>query len=490
MTHHGELYLRDFVPPRSVYHGSGRFGRLFPDLAPFASPSEELRKNLLKLGAKDGPMDPKDPLIPPADALASAPGNADNTLNPMMTVGFTFLGQFLDHDITFDPTSSFERQQDPESVSNFRTPCFELDSAYGAGIGASPHLYDKGNKARFLIEKLGPAPDAKDDLPRNSQGAAIIGDPRNDENVILSQMHLAFLKFHNAVEADIRPRFPGTGERFAEAQRRVRWHYQWIILNQYLPATVGDDLVEDILENGRRYYNWREEPFIPAEFSVAAYRFGHSQIRPGYKPNPDLQAAIFDARFGQVVDGQVVTDLRGGLREPNRFVNWNIFFDFGDGSVKRNKLIDTTISTPLFTLPFDAPGNPTAEEPPATLAGRNLLRHLTFSLPCGQDVARAMGEEPLAKGDFAPAVQALKMAERTPLWFYILQEAKTREAGKRLGPVGGRIVAEVFIGLLQGDRKSYLRQHPKWRPEYASHGVFEMQELLHMAGMPGTRARP
>lgn len=486
MTSHGELYLRDYYTPRSNYYDQGRFGRMFGDLAPFAEPTGDVRSRLLDLGAVGGPLDPSDPDIPPADALASAATNQDNSINAGMTVGFTFLGQFLDHDITFDPTSSFERQQDPESVANFRTPAFELDSLYGSGLAASPHLYDRNTRTKFLIEKLGTAADAQDDLPRTSQERAIIADPRNDENVMVSQLHLAFLKFHNAIDEDLRTSSPTLtdGARFAEVQRLVRWHYQWIILHQFLPVTVGEDLVDDILANGRRYYDWRHGPFIPVEFSVAAYRFGHSQVRPGYKPNPGLSAAIFDTRPG-------VDDLRGGKRAPERFVNWNVFFDYGDGAVKRNKLIDTTLSTPLFKLPFGSPGNPAVGDPPATLAGRNLLRHLTFSLPSGQDVARAMGETPLAAADFDSGVQSLGFAEQTPLWLYILQEAKTHEGGARLGPVGGRIVAEVFIGLLEGDRKSYLNQHPLWTPTYATPGgVFEIQELLHKAGAPGTLARP
>lgn len=300
-------------------------------------------------------------------------------------------------------------------------------------------------------------------------------------------MHLAFAKFHNAIDEDLRAGLPSPqkdGARFAEAQRLVRWHYQWIILHQFLPVTVGQDLVDDILANGRKFYDWRHGPYIPVEFSVAAYRFGHSQVRPGYKPNADLPAAIFDPRPN-------VEDLRGGRRAANRFVNWNVFFDYGDGQVKLNKLIDTKLSTPLFTLPFGAPGNPAAGDPPATLAGRNLLRHLTFSLPSGQDVARAMSETPLAPADFHPTVRSLGFEKQTPLWLYILQEAETREGGARLGPIGGRIVAEVFIGLLQGDRKSYLRQDPLWTPTYATpSGVFEIQELLHKAGAPGTLPRP
>lgn len=460
--HHGELYLRDYVTPRSHYHDQGRFGRLFPQLDPFFRTSaklEVLRDTLFKLGAPNGPLDPQDPLIDNiAGALATSPTNKPNNINPGMSVGFTFLGQFLDHDITFDPTSSLERQIDLESIANFRTPRFELDSVYGSGRAASPPLYDKNARSKFLIEKLSTVGGAKDDLPRNSQSIAIIGDPRNDENVMISQLHLGFLKFHNKVDdLLIAKGWANDGERFAEAQKLVRWHYQWIILNQFLPVTCGADLVEDILENGPRFYTWRNEPFIPVEFSVAAYRFGHSQVRPGYVPNPGLGAAIFDLRPGK-------PDLRGGKRGPERFVNWNVFFDFSDGQVKDNMLIDTKISTPLFKLPFGAPGTPVPGDVPETLAGRNLLRHVTFSLPSGQDVARAMDEKPLAESEFSQDIRNFYAAlpapkfdflKSTPLWLYILQEAETREGGARLGPVGGRIVAEVFIGLLQGDPKSY-----------------------------------
>src|SRR5688572_28468391 len=167
MTHHGELYLRDFYTPKSTYYDQGRYGRLFPNLEPFANPTAGVRNRLMQLGAKGGPMDPQDPAIPPADALASAASNADNILNPGMTVGFTFLGQFLDHDITFDPTSSFERQQDPEAIQNFRTPALELDSVYGAGPGASPHLYQKGDRDKLLLG-LDTAGNPND-LPRNSE---------------------------------------------------------------------------------------------------------------------------------------------------------------------------------------------------------------------------------------------------------------------------------------------------------------------------------
>lgn len=148
-----------------------------------------------------------------------------------------------------------------------------------------------------------------------------------------------------------------------------------------------------------------------------------------------------------------IEDLRGGKRADRRFIDWQTFFDFSDGNVRSNKKIDTKLSSVLF----DLPGFPSSE--PQSLAQRNLLRHLTFWLPSGQNVAKAMRAAPLPPSDLAE-LKPYGLDTRTPLWFYLLKEADVREDGKRLGPVGGRIVAEVFIGLLEEDPMSYLRQDP------------------------------
>jgi hypothetical protein len=185
----------------------------------------------MELGKPGGLMDAGDDL----NATDPVPGSPSNTDNPNMTAGFTFLGQFLDHDMTFDSTSSLERQTDPESIENFRTPFLELDNVYGSGRAASPYLYDKTTGGiKFLIEKLG-GEGSKDDLPRNSQNIALIGDPRNDENTIISQMQLAFLKFHNhVVDYVIDSGIKDPNDAFTEAQELVRWHYQWIIVHEFL----------------------------------------------------------------------------------------------------------------------------------------------------------------------------------------------------------------------------------------------------------------
>jgi len=266
--------------PQSIFYERGRFGRLFPTLPPFAADTNLMRGALLDLGAKDGPMDAIDDLSDPISLITDPTKSINNPDNATITAGFTFLGQFIDHDMTFDPTSSLARRQDPESIRNFRIPALDLDNLYGGGPVASPHLYDSavdGGRTTFLIEEIrGSAAvsignTARFDLPRNSQNTALVGDPRNDENLIISQLHLALLRFHNKVLTDVKLELgPGftLGEIFAEAQRVVRWHYQWLIIHEFLTKTVGSGLVDDVLSNGPRHFRWRNDPYIPVEFSV------------------------------------------------------------------------------------------------------------------------------------------------------------------------------------------------------------------------------
>ena len=281
MTRHGS-YPRDIVPPRSRYYDSGRFGRMFGTLPPFAADTPDVRAALLDIGRPKGIMDARDKLSAgPIELIVDPKLSGANRNSTTMTAGDTFLGQFIDHDITFDPTSSLERQVDPEYISNFRTPGLGLDNVYGSGPSVSSHLYDqRAGGVTMLLEECGTA--GKWDVPRNSQNVALIGDPRNDENLIVSQLQTAMLCFHNAVVEYVRKtiKLTAPSEVFAEAQRIVRWHYQWIVVHHFLRKTCGQDIVADVLQNGRKHYKWHNEPFIPVEFSVAAYRFGHSQIRP------------------------------------------------------------------------------------------------------------------------------------------------------------------------------------------------------------------
>jgi hypothetical protein len=493
MTRHG-TYPRDVVPPRSSYYDAGRFGRLFGELAPFASDTPEVRAALLEIGKAKGIMDAKDDLSAgPVQLIADPDLSKKNRNSTTGKAGDTFLGQFIDHDITFDPTSSLERQVDPENISNFRTPSLGLDNVYGSGPNASPYLYDQhAGGITMLVEECGTP--GKWDVPRNSQNVALIGDPRNDENLIVSQLQTAMLRFHNAVVAYVTDelKLKNPGEVFAEAQRIVRWHYQWIVVHYFLKKTCGDDVVTDVLTHGRKHYRWRNEPFIPVEFSVGAYRFGHSQVRPSYRANftgnPGGQpffGMVFSPTPSSPTDPD---DMSGGCRAPRRFVDWPTFFDFGDGNVKPNKKIDTTISSALFALPGSVVARPDAHSNPRSLAQRNLLRHLTFSLPSGQAVAQAMALPVLPRTNLAD-LREFGMDDRTPLWFYVLREAEVDQAGDRLGPVGARIVAEVILGLIEGDKTSYLAQDPQWQPFLPTidpakqHDDFGMIDLLRFAGV-------
>lgn len=493
---HGHAALGESTP-QSRFYDQGRFGRLFPTLPPFAADTQLVRDALTELGAKGGPMDAGDDLSDPIALITDPSKSVHNPDNPALPAGLTFLGQFLDHDMTFDPTSSLARRQDPEAIRNFRIPALDLDSVYGGGPVASPHLYDStvdGGRTTFLIEGIAGSAavsvdgSARSDVPRNSQGTALIGDPRNDENLIVSQLQLALLRFHDKVLNDVRLELGAgytAGELFAEAQRVVRWHYQWLVVHEFLVQTVGADLVDHVLTNGRQHYRWRNDPYIPVEFSVGAYRFGHSQVRPSYRANFGTSATDPTLQFFALFIDPAATDpadpadLRGGRRAPRRFVDWQTFFDFGDGRMRHNKRIDTTLSTVLFELLGQPEGEPTS------LATRNLLRNLTMKVPSGQRVASAMQLPRLAPADLDD-LGPFHLKERTPLWFYVLREAEVTTGGQHLGPVGGRIVAEVIIGLIEGDRQSYLRQDPDWTPTYGSNGSFTVVDLLRAAGVVAT----
>jgi Animal haem peroxidase len=386
--------------------------------------------------------------------------------------GFTYLAQFVDHDITFDPTSKRDRRNDPHALVNFRTPRYDLDSVYGSGPTAQPYLYDDTDSTRLLVGRV--AEDAPDDLPRNQQGRALIGDARNDENVIVGQLHLLFIKFHNAVVERLTGTVGGA-DLFEEAQRVVRWHYQWIVAHELLPVVVGADRAARALDR-REHFTWEHEPFIPVEFSGAAYRFGHSLVRNQYglrrlPADPSAPRPRAKTLFPDLVG---FTWLSGDL-----VIDWERFFvlDGLDGQVQPSFLIDTSLAKPLFDLPHGG----------GELPRLNLERGRALGLPSAQEVAAAMAERPLPDealllDDRVPARVREALLGATPLWYYILCEAAHLEKGARLGPVGGRIVAEVLVGLLEGDPSSYLSQEPTWRPtELETGGEFSMADLVKAA---------
>jgi hypothetical protein len=462
-----------------------RFSRIFDRLPSFAEPTPAVVAALTELGAPGGLMDAQDPLhVGPVRLITEpdlSPNNRDNTTH---TAGITFLGQFLDHDMTFDTTSRLGVPTRPDRSPNARTPGLDLDSVYGRGPSEDSQLYER-DRTRLRVESGG----MFEDLPRTADGTAIIADPRNDENIMIAGLHVAMLKFHNRIVEMLRAddrRSADRGSVFAEARRIATWHYQWIIVHEFLPAIIGAPLVADILSRGARFYRPRVgEQSIPVEFQGAAYRFGHSMVRPSYRANlaGDNGAAFFGMIFDPIAEGQSdPIDLRGGARALRRFVGWQTFFDFGGDQtthVRPNKVIDTRISTPLFNLPLGAIAS---GDPPTALPQRNLLRHLTWSVPSGQSIARAMGIRPLDNQQLRElAPFGVDLDRSTPLWYYVLKEAELA-GGQRLAGVGARIVGEVFLGLLRADTRSYFHQ-PRWRPTLPSRtrGTFRMIDLLTFA---------
>jgi hypothetical protein len=508
--------------PATTAGSADRFSRLFPDLPPFVDNNIRVQTALREMGARGGLLDAKDDLSAgPINLIVDPALSVNNPDNPTTTAGVTFLGQFLDHDMTFDAASRLGVATAPERSVNSRTPSFDLDSVYGRGPITDTHLY-ADDRVTFKVENT--TEGGFEDLPRTATGAAIIPDPRNDEHMILGGMQAAFLLFHNRVVdmlrgsgEDLRLSFEdvtqaedastatdaeafddfraATRQRilFATARRLVTWHYQWIIINEFLPNIVGSALVNEVLSEGRHYY----QPVfgaasIPVEFQMA-YRFGHSVVRPSYRANMAGNGGqpFFAFIFDPAGQGQLdPVDLRGGCRAARRFVGWQTFFNFGGSqaaNVRQNKMIDTRISTPLFDLPLGAIAS---GDPPPSLPQRNLLRHLTWSLPSGQDIARVMGIPPIAPNQLRElAAFGVGFDRNTPLWYYILKEAELA-GGTHLAGVGARIVAEVFLGLLAADPNPYLTRNPGWQPTLPSRtpGSFSMVDLLTFAGVdPASR---
>ncbi|AUX39818.1 uncharacterized protein SOCE26_012130 [Sorangium cellulosum] len=454
---HGHLEPRGYtgVPAAgSGESGTGRFGRMFPRLPAHQEDNGQLEQ----LGT---------PVEQGGSGLMVDQGGVGDSTIP---AGFTYLGQFIDHDITFDTTSSLDKQNDPRALRNFRTPRLDLDSVYMGGPSDSTYLYDQTDPDKFLLGPsvntgafAHPTPDAAGDLPRNAQQIALIGDPRNDENLIVAQLHRQVLKFHNRVVDFVRSKGAAPAVVFSTAQQLVRWHYQWIVVHDYLKRIVGAPVVDDILRNGRQFYRFSGQPFIPVEFSVAAFRFGHSMVRDDY-------------RFHRAESGRPFTPPRFATlgqffrftRQDTTAVQWVLHPDDWENFFETNaalppvmaRKIDPRLASTLHNLPNLAPNSG-----PTSLAARNLVRGLVMGLPSGQAVAQAMGipvlkEEHLESGDTDGFLRKTGMLQATPLWFYLLKEAQVQHDGQLLGNVGGRIVAEVLIGLIQADSTSFLNIPP------------------------------
>jgi Animal haem peroxidase len=555
--------------------------------------------------------------------IDSVKDGADAEENLLMPAGYTYLGQFIDHDLTFDNTSSLNQSDDGDvsrMPTNLRTPRFDLDSLYGDGPDAQPFMYgDDGASLLFKDSYENQCQtsfdQAKQDLLRAPNGRAIIGDKRNDENSIVSQIHLTFIKFHNAVVAHLKkkdPNLQGTN-LFESARQEVRWAYQKIVIEDFLPRIVQSKVFENLknaksVEERNKCYalytpGTKDQPGkrqnLPREFVVAAYRFGHSGVRFGYRLNTETSLSIFAPSNDPTKDSLLGFE---PLDRSHTIDNWGRFFPTTDytmipkkglGDIPKFKVkldkdknpildadgkeiklldangndqpipnsevrlqfaykIDPTLVDPLVALPPNV--LPTSNKPGGALQevddqikpdhlpipGRpslallNLLRGNSYKVQGGQSFAAELKKQGYPVEELAPKYLATRQVVKndegngtgsskfveinpllqkdTPLWFYVLAEAqksvideleklkviidgkfKDEEllnptvAQTQLGWVGGRIVAEVFYGLMDSDEESYLNQAPSgWQPIWAhdsaecSKAIFA--NLLNFAG--------
>ena len=476
------------MPIDSAHLRLGNFGRLFPDLPTWAA---DMARADDMPGADD--MEIPQNQAEEIAALLGGPGGImhdaeDDSGNSEIPAAYTFFAQFVDHDITLDVHSELHGEALDEDalreLPNLRSASLDLDAVYGFGPDVSPHLYAPNQQGRLLVGSQVNGVENPNDVPRRTDGHALLGDPRNDENLFLSQLHLLFLRFHNRllIEHD-----------FERAQREARYHYQHLVLHDFLGRICDEGVYNFALPlieaNANRVQAEREYPFfrdaliddgdrvrMPVEFAAAAYRFGHSMVRSQYPVNADYPAIeIFDERFGTLGFGQV---------PPELTVDWRFLLDVeARHPYARSKAIDHLLADELIRLPDPVVGR-NAPQNDRALAFRNLLRGYVLRLPSGQQVARLLAQnynatqpevverinpnqhlafvEEVPEWRHVVAARA-ELGDSIPLFLYLMLEAGVIGEGDRLGPVGSAILMEVFGAMLvRGD--TFLRAN-RWQPD-------------------------
>ncbi|MFC6091282.1 peroxidase family protein [Saccharothrix lopnurensis] len=507
---------------------------------------EELRRfRFSRMGPEGPPLD-EGTRVALATAMTAAGGQPEST-DPPVPAGFTYLGQFVDHDLTMDRTETrLGEDVTLDELVQGRSPALDLDSVYGRGpddpIDRVCYAADRVKLKVGTTSPVGPPADELVsrpvegfDLPRFGQGGLteedrrrpLIPDPRNDENLAVAQTHLAFIRFHNRVVDELALRGL-TGRRLFEAARgQVVRHYQWVLRHDLLPRIVDPAIVDDVFTRGRRFFEAPRRgrrpvgphPTMPLEFAVAAYRLGHSMIRSQYEWNRVFNTGtgipatlrllfVFSGTSGNFDPGSSLADLDNPHHESvdalptNWIADFRRLYDFTEadrpdlappaGGGNATMRIDSLLVNPLDQLPAGTFGGrgTVFEEIQRNLAFRNLTRATMVRLASGQQMAECLGVEPLTAeqvlvGNGGASLDALTdgqkdaVATATPLWFYVLREAEF--TGGLLGPVGGRIVAEVFHRAMEGSRTSIVRE-PSWRPTLGpDRRTFRMTDLLLFA---------
>lgn len=412
-------------------------------------------------------------IVEAIDALADTMMSNVNMEGPA-DAGMTFFGQFVDHDITLDVTSAIGKKIDVRTIRDVRTPNLDLDCVYGAGPDGTPHMYHPTRSGELLFGNSINA----NDLARNSHGTALIGDPRNDENIIVSQVQGIFIQLHNILmsgmaaggamatsvhdcaamgvrNAALMEERPPVEKDFELSRRFVRLHYQWLVLHELLPSFVTQRCIDLAMQD---YVFGDDGAILPTEFSGACYRFGHATVQQQYTLRAGKQVGLFD--------------MQGfGPRSSEHDIDFGLFF--GKGAQKARP-VGTQVAKTLFALPQsvvsrmkdiiwkddnDPDEAAITEAQFRKLAVRNMLRDRS-ALKCasGQQVARWLGKNvpDFAVTELGPHPELTKRGiTKTPLWYYALAEADHAKEGK-LDGVGGLIVASVIVRILRLERESIL----------------------------------
>ncbi len=453
------------------------FSRLFPNLSGLNAGQldlELLSKTMLD-PAKRGPLD-----------------------GSVLPAGLTYLGQFIDHDLTLEQSSILGTTVDPTTLPNTRTSWFDLDNVYG--------LSNEFLNAQGLFD-IGKNSNGEDDLPRNTNGIAIIADARDEENLIISQIQLLFLKFHNKVFNEIKTANPNltVNELIVQAKQIVTWHYQYIVVNDFLAKMCGKFFSRLFDANGNPVISQEIQAISPSlsiEFSGAVYRYGHSLVRDAYYLNSNFD--VFPL-FSSDLPSPLVTipDLRGFKPlPPNQTIDWSMFFPMPHSKgFQVTEHMDPFITEALYKLPFSV-----TQGPPPILPLRNLMRGVVYGLPSGQDLARAYGipeSEVLASSKGNLVFQSLNtplvtqadllhltqvFGEQTPLFYYTLKDNHVNGDGIHLGSLPSKLIGETFLNLLKTNPDSYISNN--FKPIVGQYGCiipdkYTMTELIcYTLGIP------
>lgn len=400
---------------------------------------------------------------------------------------YTYFGQLVVHDLsrmsTLDPLLTATAGAAGSELINRCRPRLDLHSLYGLGPLESPEYYlpsriaPDGRLAHWHArETRYRSPGSDDDLLRNLHGSAILPEARNDENVIVSQVHLALLKAHNRAMADpLLAVGNSPRERFRSVRRLMRWHVQWLVLNDFLKRILHAEQARLLSEHLDHFENrtpphlpfvdeWRDDPWMPLEFVLAAYRFGHALARPAYRLNETIRDPVRLLREGHEPEDQ---HLGGGrMLRVAWTLDWNHFCDDRRSSrTQYARPFAPRVSPSLGALPLEPfhidGGGRVPDEHLSKLPYLTLFRGALFGLPTGQDLAAA-----LARRDSRIATHTAILAGRAPLWHYLLAEAEHagEGGGRTLGRLGSTIVLDTLLGLIAADPESYLQVEPGWKP--------------------------